>query len=162
MDPTHIIRAVAARRGVSVDDLIGPEKVACFTVPRHEAFALIREITRLSFARIGELMGGRDPSTVQSGIDSCLRRIDRDPSYAAEFDTIRHYVQDAVAHCDLPPRLPALMVARGAIGRADCPPQDAEQMALMLLLVRATLGNADLTDNEARRACLYLLGEAHA
>jgi chromosomal replication initiator protein len=57
-----------------VEDLVGQNRSAKIAVPRQIAMYLLREINEISFPQIGELLGGRDHTTVMYGI----RKIDDD------------------------------------------------------------------------------------
>jgi hypothetical protein len=70
MPPTrwHIIRAVADAWGVTVDDLCSPKRHRVFAYPRYAAMAMLQERLGWSSPKIGKLLGGRDHSTVITGI----------------------------------------------------------------------------------------------
>ncbi|MGZ9233977.1 MAG: chromosomal replication initiator protein DnaA [Anaerolineales bacterium] len=74
ISPRRILEAVATHEGVGVEDLVGQNRSAKIAVPRQIAMYLLREINEISFPQIGELLGGRDHTTVMYGI----RKIDDD------------------------------------------------------------------------------------
>jgi chromosomal replication initiator protein len=74
ISPQKILEAVATFEGIGVDDLIGQNRSAKIAVPRQIAMYLLREINDISFPQIGELLGGRDHTTVMYGI----KKIDDD------------------------------------------------------------------------------------
>lgn len=74
ISPQKILEAVATYEGIAVDDLIGQNRSAKIAVPRQIAMYLLREINDISFPQIGELLGGRDHTTVMYGI----KKIDDD------------------------------------------------------------------------------------
>lgn len=59
-----IIDTVAEYEGVEVDDLLGQNRSAKISKPRQIAMYLMREINETSFPQIGEVLGGRDHTTV--------------------------------------------------------------------------------------------------
>lgn len=59
-----IIDAVAEYEGVEIDDLLGQNRSAKISKPRQIAMYLMREINETSFPQIGEVLGGRDHTTV--------------------------------------------------------------------------------------------------
>lgn len=72
--PRKIIEAVANYEGIAVEDLTGQNRSAKIAIPRQIAMYLLREINDISFPQIGELLGGRDHTTVMYGI----KKIDDD------------------------------------------------------------------------------------
>jgi chromosomal replication initiator protein len=72
--PRRILEAVANYEGIAVEDLVGQNRSAKIAVPRQIAMYLLREINDISFPQIGELLGGRDHTTVMYGI----KKIDDD------------------------------------------------------------------------------------
>jgi chromosomal replication initiator protein len=74
ISPNKILEAVATFEGIAVEDLIGQNRSAKIAVPRQIAMYLLREINDISFPQIGELLGGRDHTTVMYGI----KKIDDD------------------------------------------------------------------------------------
>lgn len=65
----RLLVALAARRwGVHAAEIIGPSRDTLVVTARHHAMWLMRTHTGLSLPKIGRLIGGRDHSTVVSGI----------------------------------------------------------------------------------------------
>lgn len=58
------------------------------TVPRHIAFKLTKLHTTYSLPRIGREFGGRDHTTVLSGIRSIEKRLAEEPETKDRFDAI--------------------------------------------------------------------------
>lgn len=77
-EPPVILDAVARYFGVSVDDLRGKARNKEIVAPRHLAMYLLREDARLSFPQIGQLLGGRDHSSVVHACDKIGSDIERD------------------------------------------------------------------------------------
>lgn len=69
---------------ITFEDLVGQAKAKKYTHPRHEAFARVREIVddqghpKYSFIVIGQWFGGRDHSTVLSGVKAHRKRTGQD------------------------------------------------------------------------------------
>lgn len=63
-----ILEAVASRYGLKPEDLTSKRHTRRFAWARHEAMAVIKDRFSLSLPRIGALFGGRDHTTVLSGI----------------------------------------------------------------------------------------------
>jgi chromosomal replication initiator protein len=66
--PTKVLELVASQQGVSVQDLIGQNRSAKVALPRQMAMYILREFNEISLPQIGELLGGRDHTTVMHGI----------------------------------------------------------------------------------------------
>jgi chromosomal replication initiator protein len=73
-----IIEATARIYGVRVADIKGPSRAALYSRPRNECFWLLRR-KRYSYRKIGEILGGRDHSTVIHGIKKFEKRIADEP-----------------------------------------------------------------------------------
>jgi chromosomal replication initiator protein len=80
--PGLILEETARYFGLSVDDLVSPNRSRPLTTARHVAMYLLRECTALSYVRIGEFFGGRDHSTVLHGVTKIDKNMrDREPVY---------------------------------------------------------------------------------
>lgn len=80
IQPQQIIDAVADVYGVTVESILGRERTNKIARPRQIAMYLIREETDFSLPQIGEVLGGRDHTTVMYGhgkITDLLERDDR-------------------------------------------------------------------------------------
>lgn len=76
--PSHwqvIVREVCEKYGISKLDLISARRAVPYTHARHEAMYRMRHETPLSLPQIGKKLGGRDHTTVWSGINSHIRRL---------------------------------------------------------------------------------------
>ncbi len=63
-----VIFGVADSYGLTVDQLKGPSRRSLIVEARHEAFWRLRNEFALSYPAIGQLMGGKDHSTVMNVI----------------------------------------------------------------------------------------------
>ena len=64
----RIIDAVAVAEGINVKDLLGQNRSAKIAIPRQLAMYLLRTYNEISLPQIGELLGGRDHTTIMYGI----------------------------------------------------------------------------------------------
>ncbi len=64
ISPRRVIEAVATSEGIAVDDLLGQNRSAKIAIPRQLAMYILREFSEISLPQIGELLGGRDHTTV--------------------------------------------------------------------------------------------------
>ena len=62
-----VLKAVSAYYDIPVEDLIGPRRSRNITVPRQMIMYLARLLTDTSLPRIGEMLGGRDHTTILHG-----------------------------------------------------------------------------------------------
>ncbi len=83
-----IARAVAARFGVRLRDLRGPDRHPQNVEPRHLAMHLARAHTALSFAAIGAYFGRRDPATVRHACRAAEARLASDPALASTAEAL--------------------------------------------------------------------------
>ena len=83
ISPEMVLDVVAEEYGLSPEDLSRRGRSKEVVLPRQVAMYLLREVTQLSLPQIGELVGGRDHTTVMHGInkiaslsetDTALRR----------------------------------------------------------------------------------------
>jgi chromosomal replication initiator protein len=69
VQPDKVIEAVvAAYEGIVVDDLIGQNRAAKVAIPRQLVMYILSEFNKVSSPQIGDLLGGRDHTTVLYGI----------------------------------------------------------------------------------------------
>ncbi len=68
LNPGAILETVAGHYGVSLDAIKGKTRTKDIVVPRQVAMFLIRNETSASLVEIGQLLGGRDHTTVMHGI----------------------------------------------------------------------------------------------
>jgi chromosomal replication initiator protein len=66
--PLLILEESAKYFGLSVDDLVSPNRSRPLTTARHVAMYLMRECSGQSLVKIGETFGGRDHTTARHGI----------------------------------------------------------------------------------------------
>ena len=69
LTPSSIISCVAKFYGLSLDDLSGKSRDKSIVLPRQVAMYLVREETSSSLEQIGQMLGGRDHTTIMHGWD---------------------------------------------------------------------------------------------
>ena len=74
----EIIKTVAGKFGIKINELKAAKKNKNLTVPRHIAMYLARKLTTSSYPDIGEKIGGRDHSTVIYACNKIKKLIDVD------------------------------------------------------------------------------------
>jgi chromosomal replication initiator protein len=86
ISPNRVIEAVAASEGIGVDDLLGQNRSAKIAIPRQLAMYILREFSEISLPQIGELLGGRDHTTVLYA----AKKVDEDEKLKKRAETIWH------------------------------------------------------------------------
>lgn len=131
-DADDVIRVFLSLRNATTNLIIDSRTmVRPVARVRHELMWLLRDLTHLTLAEIGKLVGGRDETTVRHGIEQVADRIAQDDHYRRE-----------------------MLFARAVILKG---PQPRLTPDLCLTAVRAVLTDGDLTDAEARTAALQLM-----
>ncbi len=87
--PDRVVDAVSDYYQVAHIDMIGPGRRRSIVVPRQVAMLLLREETDSSLVQIGQLLGGRDHSTVMHGIEKMERQVENDSQLRNEILAIR-------------------------------------------------------------------------
>jgi len=87
--PADIIEQVARYFGLEVSQVRGRSRKRDIARPRQVAMYLIREETDASLPQIGELLDGRDHSTVLYGCDRVSELIEEDLDFRREVTTLR-------------------------------------------------------------------------
>ncbi len=83
---SRILEAVATREGIGVADLTGQNRSAKIAIPRQLAMYLLRDLNEISLPQIGELLGGRDHTTVMYGI----KKVEQDEKLKKRAENIRY------------------------------------------------------------------------
>ena len=78
LTPQTIIGCVTKYFGLSSDDMTGKSRDKAIVVPRQIAMYLVREETNVSLEQIGQLLGGRDHTTVMHGWDKISGAVQED------------------------------------------------------------------------------------
>jgi len=81
LSPERIRETVARRWRVRPDALSSKRRTKDLTIPRQVAMYLIKETLGISLARIGDVFGGRDHSTVIHSIRKVEEGMQRDPTF---------------------------------------------------------------------------------
>ena len=81
---THVSTEVARIYGITLAQLMGPQKRRSLTWPRQVAMYIAHQKTGQSTTQIGRVLGGRDHTTVIKGIRRVRTEMERDPERAVE------------------------------------------------------------------------------
>ncbi len=92
--PTMILQAVSEFYGVDMRVLQGRGRSRNIVLPRQVAMYLLREETECSLVDIGNLLGGRDHTTIMYGCDKITEEINADSRLRNEVLAIRKKLYD--------------------------------------------------------------------
>lgn len=85
--PDEIVKIIAQAFGVTSEQLLGRGRNRQIALPRQIAMYILREEANISLPQIGELLGGRDHTTVMYGCEKITDLLERD-------DRLRRQVLD--------------------------------------------------------------------
>lgn len=89
LTPELIVAAVARQYDLEEDRLIARDRSREVALPRQVAMYLIREETDASLPKIGEVLGGRDHTTILYGCEKINERLDTDDQLRRQVMSIR-------------------------------------------------------------------------
>ncbi|HLB64368.1 MAG TPA: chromosomal replication initiator protein DnaA [Anaerolineales bacterium] len=89
LTPDRIISAVADHFGIDEDRLLSRDRSRQVALPRQVAMFLIREETDASLPQIGDVLGGRDHTTVMYGCDKIAARLETDDALRRQVIAVR-------------------------------------------------------------------------
>ena len=93
-EATTVVQIVARYFSLTADDLQGRSRTKDIANARQLAMYLLREENGLSLLQIGELLGGRDHSTVRHGVDKVTRDLERDEGVRRELVSLREKIYE--------------------------------------------------------------------
>jgi chromosomal replication initiator protein len=95
--PDEIIDRVAQHFGLESGQVRGRSRKRDIARPRQVAMYLIREETDASLPQIGELLDGRDHSTILYGCERVAELLEENLDFRREVTTLRQHLYDRVA-----------------------------------------------------------------
>ncbi len=87
--PDELVEAVAAVFGISTERLLSRERSAEVALPRQVAMYLLREEAQMSLPQIGDLLGGRDHTTVIHGCQKISELLEHDDKLRRQVASLR-------------------------------------------------------------------------
>ncbi len=97
MQPDDVLDAVSRSFGISSDRLLGRERTRDVALPRQVAMYLMREEGGVSLPQIGDLVGGRDHTTVIYACDKVSDLMETDDRLRRQVLKIREQLYGRVA-----------------------------------------------------------------
>jgi chromosomal replication initiator protein len=92
VEPARVVDLVARKFNLTVEKLLSRDRTKDVAFPRQIAMYLLREETNYSFPQIGEVLGGRDHSTVMSAIDKIKEQIKHDDRLQRDIASLKQQV----------------------------------------------------------------------
>lgn len=89
IQPNHVVDLVARKFGLTAEKLLGRDRTKEIALPRQIAMYLLREEAKISFPQIGEVLGGRDHSTVMSAYEKIKEQIHADRRLEQDIASIK-------------------------------------------------------------------------
>ncbi len=96
IEPEHILNTIAQQFGVSMEELLSHNRSQRIAFPRQVAMYMLREESELSLPKIGEILGGRDHTTVMYGHDKITDLLDRDKNLRRQIVNIQEILYSPV------------------------------------------------------------------
>ena len=89
LEPGRVVDIVASAFGISREKLMGRERTREAALPRQVVMYLLREEAKVSLPQIGEVLGGRDHTTVIYACEKVANLIERDDRLRTQIIQIR-------------------------------------------------------------------------
>jgi chromosomal replication initiator protein len=96
LSPMQILDTVGGFYNLTSEALLGPERTKEVAMARQVAMYLIREETDASLPAVGELLGGRDHTTIMYGYKKVADMIERDDSLRRQIISLRERLYSQV------------------------------------------------------------------
>jgi len=97
IEPQQILNTIAQEYGISMEDLLSHSRSQRVSFPRQVAMYLLREESELSLPKIGEILGGRDHTTVMYGHDKITDLLERDKNLRRKIVNIQEILYSPVS-----------------------------------------------------------------
>jgi chromosomal replication initiator protein len=104
LEPLQLVEAVGQAFGVSQERLLSRDRSADVALPRQVAMYLLREEARLSLPQIGEILGGRDHTTVMYGCQKIGELLQQDERLRRQVAGLREQLYGEKVRVRLPER----------------------------------------------------------
>ncbi len=90
LNPKQVLSVICDYFDLTTKDLIGPRRQKELVLPRHIAMYLLSEEVNLTVEKIGQVLGGRDHTTVMHGRDKIKRLINTDTDVQKIFIEVKN------------------------------------------------------------------------
>jgi chromosomal replication initiator protein len=92
ISPNMIIDSIASYFNISADDIKGEKRNKKIAYPRQLSMYLIREMTNTKLEDIGEILGGRDHTTVMHGVKKIESSFSENSSIESDINNIKKMI----------------------------------------------------------------------
>ncbi|MFI3207064.1 MAG: helix-turn-helix domain-containing protein, partial [Clostridia bacterium] len=89
-----ILEEVSRTFGCTKEDIISTKRNAKISKARQVSSYIVREVTQMPMSTIGEMLGGRDHSTIVYSINQVEEKIKKDPSMRATVEDITKNIKN--------------------------------------------------------------------
>ena len=89
VEPDEVVEFVADAFGIDLERMLSRERTREVALPRQIAMYLLREESNISLPSIGEILGGRDHTTIMYGCDKIADLLERDDQIRRQLIEIR-------------------------------------------------------------------------
>lgn len=97
IEPQQILNIIAHEYGVSIEELLSQSRSQRFSFPRQIAMYMLREESELSLPKIGEMLGGRDHTTVMYGHEKITDLLETDKKLRRKIVNIQETLYSPVS-----------------------------------------------------------------
>ena len=97
VEPQQIMNTIAHEYGISMDELISQSRSQRVAFPRQIAMYMLREESELSLPKIGELLGGRDHTTIMYGHEKISGLLETDKNLRRKLVHIQEILYSPVS-----------------------------------------------------------------
>lgn len=97
IEPVQILTTIAQEYGITMDELLSHNRSQRVAFPRQVAMYILREESELSLPKIGELLGGRDHTTVMYGHEKITDLLERDKNLRRKLVNIQEILYSPVS-----------------------------------------------------------------
>lgn len=156
----EIIDLIAVLRGVRRQDLLSDQRAQHILHARHELHDALRQLTGLSFAKIGEAVG-KDHTCIVSSM-SRVEALREDPIWRQHNDDLIATLREIMMHRQTVLTLMDAEDSMSILRRAASDPASSTiteimSMGITMLTLSSVIGADRLTDADARCACRGVL-----
>lgn len=92
LNPNALLKLICETYGITLKELSGKTRTQNLVVPRHIAMYLLRNDLGLNLETIGQLLGGRDHTTIMHGINKITRSVSTNDQLRASLQSIRQTI----------------------------------------------------------------------
>lgn len=87
-DLAVVLKGVAEKYEITVEDLLSPRRDRRFAWPRQILMYLLREKAKMRYEQVGAAIGGRDHSTVMHAVDQVTKRIEKEADFGPQLSAL--------------------------------------------------------------------------